>query len=90
MSVFIDGHVQLDSLATMYAVHSELAGVDGSHFRGQVSLWQEAGAVVSSLEISSDRQPDAPALTARVGDHLVLLLGRLLKFTDAEYQAAQP
>lgn len=87
-SVFVDGHVQLDSVATMYAVHSELAGVDGAHFHGQVSLWQESGVVASSLELSSDRQPDAPAVIARTSDHLVVLLGRLLKFTDAEYQTA--
>lgn len=88
-SVFdANGHVHLDARETMYAVHAELAGGDGAKFRGNVSAWQEGDAGVSQLELNDNTQ-EWPAIVCLIGDHLVLMMGRLLKFTDAEYQAAQ-
>lgn len=87
MTVFIDGHVHLSSHTVMLAALDELVGVNAEKFRGMVQAWPEGnppGPAKWSLE-ATDYYGNTT--TANLGDHLVLTYGRLLRITDAEYQA---
>lgn len=88
-TVFVDGHVKLTTHTLMLAVLDELVGVDAEKFRGSVGAWPEGnppGPAKWSLEVNDWYGNQT---TAQIGDHLVLTYGRLLKLTDAEYQALQ-
>lgn len=88
-TVFIDRHVHLDSRETMFAVLDELVGDDADKFRGSVSVWPEQnppGPAKWSIELNDW---SGNTVRAELGDHLVLVYGRLLRFTDTEFQAQQ-
>ena len=86
MPVFVDGHVHLDSRATMLAVLDELVGEGAARFRGTVSSWPEGnppGPARWRIEINDHR---GNQIVAVLGDHLVLTYGRLLRLSDDEFQ----
>lgn len=88
-SVFDNGHVHLDSSDTMLAVLAELVGDDADRFRGTVSVWPEQnppGPAKWSIELNDW---SGNTVRAELGDHLIQVYGRLLRFTDAEFQAQQ-
>lgn len=89
MTVFVDGHVQLEDRATLLAALDELVGANADKFRGSVSVWPEGdatGPAKWSIEINDF---SGNTTTAQLGDHLVLTYGRLLKLTDVEYLALE-
>jgi hypothetical protein len=89
VTVFTAGHVQLEDRATLLGALDELVGANGEKFRGSVSAWPEgdaSGPARWSIEINDWH---GNTTTATIGDHLVLTYGRLLKLTDAEYQALE-
>jgi hypothetical protein len=84
---FVDGHVHLEDSATMLGALTELVGASAATFRGAVSAWPEDGGPAKwAIEIND---ATGNTTTAQLGDHLVLTYGRLLKLTDAEYQALE-
>lgn len=88
-SVFTDGHVHLDSRATILAVLDELVGDDAAKFRGTVHSWPEAnppGPAKWAIEINDHR---GNQVRADLGDHLILVYGRLLRLTAEEFAAQQ-
>lgn len=87
MTVFVDGHVHLVDGDTMLAALAELVGANAATFRGAVSCWpvgDASGPARWSIEVNDWNGNTA---TAELGDHLVLTYGRVLRLTDAEYQA---
>lgn len=89
MSVFVDGHVHVDSRDTMLAVLKELVGDDAARFRGTVMSWPEQnppGAARWAIELCDWK---GNLTRAELGDHLILTFGYLLKVTDAEYLEQQ-
>jgi hypothetical protein len=89
-SVFVDGHVRLDSPATMFAVLAELVEKDPTRYKGTVAGYPDgAGGAQWRLELNVTETTTADVDAAAIGDHIVLPYGRLMKLTDAEYQAAQ-
>ena len=89
MTVFVDGHVQLEDRATLLAAFDELVGANADKFRGSVSVWPEgdaSGPAKWSIEINDW---NGNTTTAQLGDHFVLTYGRLLKLTNAEYLALE-
>lgn len=88
-SVFVEGHVHLTTHTVMLEVLAELVGVNAEKFRGTVAAWPEdnpPGPARWAIEIN-DFNGNQTAAT--LGDHLVLTYGRLLRLSDAEYQALQ-
>ena len=84
---FVDGHVHLEDAATMQAALTELVGAYAATFRGAVSAWPDTdGPAKWGIEINDAA---GNTTTAQLGDHLVLTYGRLLKLTDAEFQALE-
>ena len=84
---FVDGHVHLEDAATMQAALVELVGATAATFRGAVSVWPDTdGPAKWAIEINA---AVGNTTTAQLGDHLVLTYGRLLKLTDAEFQALE-
>ena len=87
MSVFIDGHVHLDSPTKLFAVLDELVGVDAARFRGAIASWPEQnppGPANWSIEVSDWK---GNTTTASIGDHLILTFGFLIAVSDADFQA---
>lgn len=87
--VFVDGHVHLDDRATMMAVLSELVGETADRFRGSVSSWPEdnpPGPARWRIEINDHR---GNQVSAMLGDHLILVYGRLLRLSHDEYLEQQ-
>lgn len=90
MSVFTDGHCHLDSRQTMVLALDELAGDHAKPFRGSVSCWpvgDGTGPAMWRLEVND--WAGNPPVIAELGDHLALAYGRLLKLSQAEWQAVQ-
>ena len=84
---FVDGHVYLEDNTIMLGALTELIGANANTFRGAVSAWPQADGPASwAIEITDTA---GNTTTAQLGDHLVLTYGRLLKLTDAEYQALE-
>jgi hypothetical protein len=84
---FVDGHVHLEDAATMQAALVELVGAYAATFRGAVSAWPDTdGPAKWAIEINDTV---GNTTTAQLGDHLVLTYGRLIKLTDAEFQALE-
>jgi len=89
MTVFVAGHVHLEDSATMLAALGELVGANAATFRGAVSVWPDgdaSGPAKWSIEVNDW---SGNTTVAQLGDHLVLTYGRLLKLTDAEYEALE-
>lgn len=89
MTVFDNGHVHLDSSATMIAVLAELVGDDAARFRGSVSSWPEdnpPGPARWRIEVNDHRGHQTEAM---LGDHLVHVYGRLLRLSHDEYLEQQ-
>lgn len=89
MSVFTDGHVYLDSRTTILAVLEELVGEDAAKFRGVVSSWPEQnppGPAQWQIELNDWKGNQT---IAKIGDHLVLTFGYILKLSDAEFLEQQ-
>jgi len=89
MSVFDNGHVHLDSRATILTVLDELVGDDAAKFRGTVSSWPEQnppGPAKWAIELVDWK---GNLTRADLGDHLVLTFGYLLKLSDAEFLEQQ-
>ena len=89
MTVFVDGHAHLEDGDTMLAALAELVGANADTFRGAVSCWPEgdaSGPARWSIEINDW---SGNTTVAQLGDHLVLTYGRLLRLTNAEYEALE-
>jgi hypothetical protein len=89
MTLLTDGHVHLIDSATLLGVLEELVGVRAERFRGSVSVWPEGDASGPARWAIEINDWNGNITTAQLGDHLVLTYGRLLKLTDAEYQALE-
>lgn len=88
MTVFNDGHAHLVDRAAMLGALDELVGPNAAQFRGAVSVWpvgDASGPAQWSIEINDW---SGNTTTARIGDHLVLTYGRLLRLSHAEYVEA--
>jgi len=71
------------------AALGELVGANAATFRGAVSVWPDgdaSGPAKWSIEVNDW---SGNTTVAQLGDHLVLTYGRLLKLTDAEYEALE-
>lgn len=97
-SVFdADDHVQLDSYQRMCDVLAELQTRDPAKYSGQISVFSEAEIVNDetvvharcTLELNAADTPTVDVDSATIGDHIVVPYGRLIRVSDAEYQAAQ-
>lgn len=90
MSVFgADGHVHLDTPDTMWQVLIELVDGDAARWRGSVGCWPEdnpPGPARWRIEANDHR---GNSVTAMMGDHLVLVYGRLLRLSHDEYLDGQ-
>ena len=85
-SIFADGHVHLDTHATLLAVLDELVGDNADTFRGTVAAWPVGDGTEParwSIELNDWKGNQTKA---ELGDHLVLTFGYLLRLSDAEYQ----
>lgn len=80
---FVDGHVEIDSPATMLAVLEHLYGLDPAKYRGSIAPWPQGWLL--EVNIAGRTEPAVVTVT----DHLVLTYGVLVKLTDAEFQAGQ-
>ena len=89
MTAFVDGHVHLEDAATMQAALTELVGAYAATFRGAVSAWPDGDASGPAKWAIEINDAAGNTTTAQLGDHLVLTYGRLLKLTDAEFQALE-
>ena len=89
MTVFTDGHVHLEDGATLLAALEELVGANAATFRGAVSAWPEGDASGPARWAIEINDPSGNTTTAGLGDHLVLTYGRVLRLTDAQYQALE-
>jgi hypothetical protein len=88
-SAFVDGHVYLDSRATMFAVLDELVGEDATQFRGTLASWPEQnppGPAKWSIELYDWK---GNKTRAEMGDHLIHTFGFLLSIPDSDFQEHQ-
>lgn len=90
MTVFVDGHVHLVDRAAMLGALDELVGANAATFRGSVSVWpvgDGSGPARWSIELNDW---NGNATVAELGDHLVVVYGRLLRLSHAEFLEAAP